>query len=79
MLRYLLDTNQHRRLCVEAATCRGAFHLQRQRQPHGHFGHHPRRALARRGEKQPREREPGTAIEDFCSRLEILPYGPKAA
>ena len=30
-------------------------------------------------EKSSRVRENLAAIEDFCSRLEILPYGPKAA
>ena len=50
--------HQHRHIRVEAATCRGAFHFQHQRQPHGNFLRYPRRTLARCGEKQPSEREP---------------------
>lgn len=57
---------------------RGAGHLQRNRQPHGHLRNHLVGADAWR-KKSSQVSENLAAIEDFCSRLEVLSYGSKAA
>lgn len=77
MLRYLLDTNiviyVLKRRPVEALS---TFNANASRMAMSSV---TLAELLHGAEKSSRVNENLAAIEDFCSRLEVLPYGPKAA
>jgi len=77
MLRYLLDTNiviyVLKRRPVEALS---TFNTNASRMA---ISSVTLAELLHGAEKSSRVSENLAAIEDFCSRLEVLPYGPKAA
>ena len=77
MLRYLLDTNiviyVLKRRPVEVLS---SFNANASRMAMSSI---TLAELLHGAEKSSRVSENLTAIEDFCSRLEVLPYGPKAA
>ena len=77
MLRYLLDTNiviyVLKRRPVEVLS---AFNANASRMAISSI---TLAELLHGAEKSSRVSENLAAIEDFCSRLEVLPYGPKAA
>ena len=77
MLRYLLDTNiviyvLKRRPIEVLATFKGNANRMA-------ISSITLAELLHGAEKSSRASENLAAIEDFCSRLEVLPYGPKAA
>lgn len=77
MLRYLLDTNiviyVLKRRPIEVLS---VFNANARRMAISSI---TLAELIHGAEKSSRVQQNLTAIEDFCSRLEVLPYGPKAA
>jgi tRNA(fMet)-specific endonuclease VapC len=77
MLRYLLDTSiviyvvQHRPLAALDAFNRHAAHMA--------LSANTLAELLHGAEKSGAPDRALEVVEDFCSRLEVLPYGPKAA
>jgi tRNA(fMet)-specific endonuclease VapC len=77
MLRYLLDTN----IAIYVIKCKplSALHLFNQHAGHMAISSITLAELLHGAEKSNAPARSLSVVEDFCSRLEILPYGPKAA
>ena len=77
MLRYLLDTN----IVIYVIKCRPIAALQLFNEQAGHMAISSitLAELLHGVEKSNAPARSLAAVEDFCSRLDLLPYGPKAA
>lgn len=77
MLRYLLDTNIA--IYVIKNKPQSALHLFNENAGHMAISAITLAELLHGAEKSNAPARSLTVVEDFCSRLEVLPYGPKAA